>query len=90
MLILTDEGRTLVKVKKELKWVEFYLRRSVEGHEGRSKEGLGTNGWWWWWWVGEWEQQIGRQTPALSQMIERSSASQETVAQHYQTTVKKK
>lgn len=44
MLILTDEGRTLVKVKKELKWVEFHLRRSVEGHEGRSKEGLGTNG----------------------------------------------
>lgn len=34
-------------------------------------------------------QQIGRQTPALSQMIERSSASQETVSKHYQAAVKK-
>lgn len=36
------------------------------------------------------DQQIGRQTPALSQMIERSSASQETASEHYQVSSRKK
>lgn len=52
------------------------MRRRGGGGEGGGDGGVGG-------------QQIGRQTPALSQMIERSSASQETVSKHYQATVKK-